>query len=162
MSRARQTAFDTVAHALWMFASWAMARIALSMYMRTDINYGDVLLSIVSDVEIHSLHFRWGWDFAALLFSAAIVAIVQTVRRRRVLVPTTVSAALAGVLSFGMVMYPALTLSGRMSSPFTGVDRSVNESVAFAVVATVVLVGVMTLLALAQREEPPARPPSQA
>jgi hypothetical protein len=162
MSRARQTAFDIVAHAAWMFAAWAAARIALGIYMRRDIDYLDALLGIVSDVEIHSLRFRWGWDLAVFVLFAAVVAVVQKLRRRAMLMPTIVSTLLAAGLSIGMVMYPALTLSGRMSSPFTGVDRSINESIAFAVVVTLTLVSVVVLIARAHRDTPSARPPARA
>jgi hypothetical protein len=162
MNRARQTTFEIVAHAAWMFAAWAAARIALAIYMRRDVNYLDALVGIASDVEIHSLRFRWGWDLAVFVLFAAAVAVVQKLRRQAVLVSTISSTLLAAGLSIGMVVYPALTLSGRMSSPFTGVDRSINESIAFAVVVTLTLVSVVVLLSRAHRDKPSTEPPARA
>ena len=145
-----------------MFAAWATGRIALSMYMRREIGYPDVLLKIATDVEIHSLHFRWGWDLVLFVLLAAVVATLQKLRNRNVFVPAALATIIAAALSIGMVAYPALTLSGRLSSPFTGVNRTINESIAFAIVVTLALVSVVVLLARAHRETPAAQPPARA
>jgi hypothetical protein len=119
------------------------------------------MVRVLPDVEIYSLRFRWGWDLSAFVLFAAVAAIIQKVRRRRVLVPITATTLLAAALSIAMVIYPALTLSGRMSSRFTGVDRWINESIAFAAVVALALVSAIVLLSRAQRENPAAHPPAR-
>jgi hypothetical protein len=137
---------EILGHTAWMFAVWAGGRIALDVYMRRDRFFPDAMLTIPTDVEIHSLSIRWGWDLALLVILAVIVATVQVRRRRPVFVPVIVSSTLTAALAIGMAYYPALTLSGRLSSPFTGVNRSLHESIAFAVVATVVVAALAMLL----------------
>ena len=154
MSRARHEAFDIVAHAAWMFAAWAAMRVMLSIYLQSNGSHTEALLRIVSDVEIHSLRFKWGWDFAAFAFFAAVAATVQKVRRRHIVIPAVVATLLAGALSIAMVLYPALTLSGRLSSPFTGVARSLNETKAFAATVTLALVTSALLLSRLGRDRP--------
>ena len=145
-----------------MFAVWAAARIAVSIYMQRNVGYADGLLGLITDVEIHSLRFRWGWDLAALVMFAAFAGIFQKLRGRPVILPTIVATSLAAALSIAMVMYPALTLSGRITSPFSGINRSLNESIAFAVVVTLLLMAVIAVLAGTQGKNPPAHPPARA
>lgn len=146
---------EIVTHTTWMFGVWAVVRIGIGMGLRRDLLYPDVLLKLATDVEIHSLQIRWGWDLWSFVLFALVAAIVQARRRRSIFVPAGLSAALAMGLALGMAYYPALTLSGRMSSPFGGLDRAFHESIAFAAVVILALGVVMTLLIVLRNRRPP-------
>jgi hypothetical protein len=143
----RRTFREVVAHTAWMFGVWSSIRVGLDAYARGNPRIAESIWRNVTDVEIHSLQIRLGWDLAVLLLLAIIVVFVQLRRRRQIMVPVAGSLLLSAMLAVSMVYYPALSLSGRVNSPFIGVNRSLHESIAFAAIATAILAAITVGLA---------------
>jgi hypothetical protein len=123
-----------------MFLSFAVVRIVLIQNVRNyfEQSSGPVdeqVLRIATDVEIHQLHLKVGYDLIALPL-LGIGAFV--VARRRGWSEAFVIAAgatiLTSLLSLAMAYYPSLILSGRIGSPF---QSYVTQNVAFATSAVI-------------------------
>jgi hypothetical protein len=133
-------------HATWMFLFWSIFRVIVTVYIHHDGRFADELQQLVTDVDVHTLRLHGGADLFFLLLTFASVAVIaQTIRGRPVLLPTVGALVVAGTLGLASSYYPALTLSGRVASPFTGPERTSEETVAFSIAGMFAL-GVVILL----------------
>lgn len=134
---------------------WAMLRIALIRYIRSNPHYDDALLMVVTDVEIHSLQPRLGYDLLAIpLFALFAFFVFRGSRLRESIAAYAVTSAIALMLAVGMACYPAGILGGHLGSRFS---TSLSQSVAFAVTAVAGLLLISFLVRPSDRQGPPAK-----
>lgn len=129
-------------------ATFAAVRIWLISRIET---YGpkDWHLRFVTDVAIHSLRLKVGFDAIVLLLAGFAIWVVCSVRRETGAVGIAVGATLISVAcSVSVVYYPALILSGRLGSIFS---TTLSQTLAAWAVVTTVLVATSFLLWAAAR-----------
>lgn len=159
MSKRLARAAATLIASAIIFTAWAMVDLILmyhwwSAQEAPPLQMPEYLLRYRSRVEIHSLRFTPGLDLLVLPAAAVFVYIGGRFFRRAYSVAAISAATVfATILSMMVNYYPALILSGRVSSPFpfVGVSRGLREAAAVAVIELVVtLVAAWLLVGLAR------------